>query len=136
MHLMGSLRVILRYSLLQLPIIILLIILLIFSYGSDIISSTVMWIILVLWIIKDLVLYPFLWKAYDTRYQQRHNIIVGLSGTVNDRLDPEGYIVVKGEFWHARTDRESGVIEKGEKVKISGMNGLTLIVEPERPATN
>jgi len=132
---MGSLRVILRYSLLQLPIIILLIILLIFSYGSDIISSTVMWIILVLWIIKDLVLYPFLWKAYDTRYQQRHTIIVGLSGTVNDRLDPESYIVVKGEFWHARTDRESGVIEKGEKVKISGMNGLTLIVEPDQSAT-
>jgi membrane-bound serine protease (ClpP class) len=85
---------------------------------------------------KDILLYPFVWRAYDTRFQQEHNFIIGLSGMANDRLDPEGYIIVKGEYWRARIVKDSKVIEKGERVKISGINGLTLIVEAEQTASN
>jgi|GEM_PF-1226956 len=57
--------------------------------------------------------------------------IVGETGTVEDELNPEGMILVKGELWKARTKGDKK-IEKGRKVKIVGARNLVLSVEEVR----
>nr|3WWV_A Chain A, Stomatin operon partner protein [Pyrococcus horikoshii OT3] len=57
--------------------------------------------------------------------------MIGLIGTVVEELNPEGMIKVRGELWKARS-KFNGKIEKGEKVRVVDMDGLTLIVVRER----
>lgn len=58
--------------------------------------------------------------------------LVGKIGVVKQALDPEGKVLVHGELWQAT----AGVpIEDGRKVRITGVEGLILTVEPaEEPA--
>jgi membrane-bound serine protease (ClpP class) len=55
--------------------------------------------------------------------------LVGLTGEVRSDLDPEGGVVVKGAVWRARS--MNGPIAKGTKVRVRGIDGLVLTVEPE-----
>ncbi|MEX1046665.1 MAG: NfeD family protein [Actinomycetota bacterium] len=55
--------------------------------------------------------------------------LVGLVGEARGRLDPEGAVHVKGALWRARSD--NGPIQPGTKVRIRGVDGLVLQVEPE-----
>jgi membrane-bound ClpP family serine protease len=81
-----------------------------------------------IWIAKDIILYPFVWRAYEWGNQKENNSMIGLSGVAKDRLDPSGYILVRGELWKA-TVVQDGSVDKGEKVIIKGIRGLTLLVE-------
>jgi membrane-bound serine protease (ClpP class) len=55
--------------------------------------------------------------------------LVGLIGEVRTDLDPEGGVYVKGALWRARS--LDGHIPKGTRVRIKGVDGLILRVEPE-----
>ena len=55
--------------------------------------------------------------------------LVGLVGEVRTDLDPEGGVYVKGSLWRARS--MDGPIPKGARVRIKGVDGLILRVEPE-----
>lgn len=55
--------------------------------------------------------------------------LVGLVGETRGRLDPEGAVHVKGTLWRARS--ENGPIPPGTKVRVRGVDGLVLQVEPE-----
>ena len=58
--------------------------------------------------------------------------LVGKIGVVKQALDPEGKVFVHGELWQAIARVP---IEDGCKVRITGVEGLTLMVEPaEEPA--
>ncbi|HEV2350002.1 MAG TPA: nodulation protein NfeD [Terriglobia bacterium] len=48
-------------------------------------------------------------------------------GTAQTDLEPAGKIFVHGEIWEART---SGKIQKGARVRVRAVDGLTLVVEP------
>ena len=54
--------------------------------------------------------------------------LVGDTGEVMDILDPTGTVRVQGEIWNAES--LSGMIGKGEKVRIKEMKNLKLYVEP------
>ncbi len=57
--------------------------------------------------------------------------LVGKIAVVKQALDPEGKVFVHGELWKAI----AGVpIDNGSKVRITGVDGLTLTVEPEDSA--
>jgi membrane-bound serine protease (ClpP class) len=58
--------------------------------------------------------------------------LVGLTGEVRSDLNPEGGVVVKGTVWRARTN--DGPIQKGTKVRVRGIDGLILRVDPEPDA--
>ncbi|MCK4329318.1 nodulation protein NfeD [candidate division WOR-3 bacterium] len=51
--------------------------------------------------------------------------IIGQLGKVTKKIEKEGVISVSGELWNAESDE---VIEKGEKVEVVGIMGLTLKV--------
>jgi membrane-bound serine protease (ClpP class) len=55
--------------------------------------------------------------------------LVGLVGEVRSDLNPEGGVYVKGTIWRARS--MDGHIAKGTRVRVKGIDGLVLRVEPE-----
>jgi membrane-bound serine protease (ClpP class) len=55
--------------------------------------------------------------------------LVGLVGEARGMLAPEGPVFVKGTLWRAKTS--DGPIPAGTKVRIRGVDGLILKVEPE-----
>lgn len=54
--------------------------------------------------------------------------IVGMVGKVRATLDPQGMIHARGEEWTARSAH--GTIPAGTDVRVTGIEGLTLVVEP------
>lgn len=52
--------------------------------------------------------------------------LIGATGTCEVEIDPEGKIFVHGELWNSISDE---VIHPKEKVKVVGVDGLTLTVE-------
>ncbi len=69
-----------------------------------------------------------IWWSTRRRAQVGAEALEGQPARVVDRCDPYGKVSVRGEIWSARC--ESGA-EIDETVRISGLNGLTLIVERE-----
>jgi membrane-bound serine protease (ClpP class) len=54
--------------------------------------------------------------------------LTGESGDIIETLKPEGVVRVHGELWNAES--LSGTIEKGNRIRVVGINGLKLSVEP------
>lgn len=124
--------VLLKYMLFQLPELAVLAIILLLLETSKVLSTTTVWIVIILWIIKDAALYPFVWQAYDFGRHQETDPIIGQIGSCRERLDPSGYISVRGELWKAVISDTHRPIEKGQSVRVIGNKGLTLFVIPEK----
>jgi len=84
--------------------------------------------ILVLWVVKDALLYPLLKNSYETNVPTGADRLIGSIGVVTQRLNPEGYIKVGAELWQARS---SAVIDTGESVTVERSEAMILIVEPQ-----
>ena len=56
--------------------------------------------------------------------------MVGELGTAIEGVEPEGTVQVLGGLWRARTNRATP-IPSGESVRVVGIDGLVLEVEPE-----
>jgi membrane-bound ClpP family serine protease len=121
-------RVYLRYTLLQLPEIIILSILL-YGVNHFFPLGKYIWLVLLLWIIKDIFLFPFLWRSYDTGAGDTSQFMINKTGRAEGRLDPSGYIKANGELWKAHQDDPEESIEKGDRVLITKAEGLTLRVK-------
>jgi membrane-bound serine protease (ClpP class) len=87
------------------------------------------WSIIGFWIVKDVVLFPFVWRAYDWERSGRSRSMIGERGIAKERLAPRGYVQVHGELWRAVVINGETPIERGQSVKIVQMDGLTLFVE-------
>ena len=60
--------------------------------------------------------------------------LIGAQGYAREALTPEaaGYVDVHGELWRALTRRP---VAERQNIRVVGLNGLTLLVEPVAPAT-
>lgn len=56
--------------------------------------------------------------------------MIGRTAVVRSDLDPDGFVFLQGERWRAIA--EGSAITRGEKVRITGVKGLTLTVRSER----
>ena len=128
---MWSAKILLKYTLIQLPGIVVLILFLMVTGEWIEIPSWLFWALTGLWISIDIVTYPFVWRAYDWDHdgEEGCNSVIGLHGIAKDRLDPSGYIMVRGELWKARLIEAKAPIEIGQGVVVCGIRGLTLIVQ-------
>ena len=61
-------------------------------------------------------------------------MMTGLRGIAKERIDPSGYIIVRGELWQARLIENGVAIEKGENVLVKVREGLTLRIEHDPEA--
>jgi membrane-bound ClpP family serine protease len=89
------------------------------------------WSIVVGWIIKDVVLFPFVWRAYDQDTSNAAGSMIGEVGFAKSMLDPSGYIQVRGELWKAVRAGDGPPIEEGSRVRIHHRKGLTLYVRSD-----
>jgi membrane-bound ClpP family serine protease len=49
---------------------------------------------------------------------------------VETELEPEGAIIVSGELWRARLGSAASTVARGRAVRIVGVSGHLLLVEP------
>ena len=124
-----SARVVLRYALLQVPFTALVIVVLIWVRK---------WVDLPVWficglvaflVIKDIVLFPFVWRAYDPDSPALTNPMEGARGIAINDLDPSGYVEIGAERWQAEVIAGNSPIRRGQRVRVHGIRGLTLLVQ-------
>ncbi len=125
-----SSRILLKYWLLQLPALALLVLILIFAQRWVDLPAWIFWGSLTIWVVKDAVLYPFVWRAYDWDRSKDSNSMVGAKGIAKERLAPSGYVQVRGELWKAELAEGVQPVEEGKPVLVQEIRGLTLIVGP------
>lgn len=124
-----SIAVTLRYTLFQLPGIALLGALLLLLRLWPGLPLWAAWTIFLLWIVKDAVLFPFLWRSYSTSRRSLRNTMIGQWGTVRETLDPAGRILVRGEIWRAELPGGCAPAVPGSPVEVRDLRGLVLLVE-------
>jgi membrane-bound ClpP family serine protease len=90
------------------------------------------WGLLALWVVKDVMLFPFLWRSYAGERPGEGSSMVGLQGRAVERLAPSGFVKVRGELWRAEVTGSGRAVERKEAVRVQGMRGLTLLVTPEK----
>lgn len=66
-------------------------------------------------------------KAQVNRPKTGTGGLVGQEGVVRESLSPEGKVFIHGELWQAKADM---TIKIGTKVRVKGVRGLVLTVEP------
>lgn len=121
-------RLLIRYALLQLPGTLLLIVVVagIRRWWDFPVWASVA--VVAMWVAKDVVLYPFLWRAYDWDRESENFSMVGREGTVVVPLDPTGYVRVRGELWKASVPADHSPVQRGQAVTVAAVHGLRLIV--------
>lgn len=69
------------------------------------------------------------WRRFLRRYkvQTGAEALIGTRAEVLDPCMPQGRVRVGGEIWNARSDSP---VARGEYVRITAVDGLTLSVEP------
>ena len=118
----------LRYILLNIPGLAAVILILIIIQHWVVLPGWLFWSIIVFWVVKDALLFPFVWRAYDWERPGKSRSMVGERGIAKERLAPAGYVQVRGELWRAVIIDDGPAIEMGQSVKIVKMDWLTLFV--------
>ena len=103
------------------------------SYGAD---ERLAWTIAAAWVVKDIVAYPFVRRAYE-RSRSATEALVGAVGVVRDSLSPSGWITIRGEVWRAELAPGAGAdpIPAGRRVRVHSIDGRTLRVVPANDAS-
>ena len=86
---------------------------------------------LLVFVIKDFALFPFVRSAYEPTVHDPGGELVGAPGRVVVPLDPEGWIEVRHERWRARSEHAGSTIGVGERVHVRELRGLVLVVGRE-----
>jgi len=68
-------------------------------------------------------------QAHRRKVQTGSPALIGEIGTAQSPLEPAGKVFVHGELWNAISTVNLAV---GEQVRVTGVDGLTLLVEPVR----
>lgn len=125
-------QVLVKYWAFQLPATVIVVAILLLVERGFGLSSWVVWVGAVVWVFKDALLYPLVWRSYDPGYPAAGPYrLEGAYGRAVERIDPAGVVIVSGEFWRAELAQGARDIEEGERVRVHGRHGLTLVVEPE-----
>ncbi len=122
-------RVLARYTLFQIPDLILM--------GLGLAAAVHWWKLPVvaayalfgLWIVKDIAMFPLLRVAYQTDGSSVADRLDGALGVVTRPLNPTGYVSVASELWSAEVSIESAPVAVGSTVRVVSIRGLTLLVE-------
>ena len=124
----------LRYILLNIPGLVAVILILIIIQYWVVLPVWLFWSIIGFWMVKDALLFPVVWRAYDWDRPGRSRSMIGQSAIAKERLAPSGYIQVHGELWRAEKIGGGPPIEAGQPVRIVEMKGLTLFVKEQNSA--
>ena len=124
-----SAKVVLRYALLQIPFTALVVVVLILLREWVDLPIWFVCVLVALLVIKDIVLYPFVWRAYDPESSALTNQMEGARGIAIEDLHPAGYVEIGAERWQAEVTGDGHSIRRGQRVRVLGIRGLTLLVQ-------
>lgn len=122
-------RIFVRYIFFQLPVLIIVIIVLYCLQGYVLFSNLTKYTIILLWILKDIIAFPFVWPSYDSKTKDAAHSMIGKEGIAQERLNPSGYVRIGSELWMADVTDNHSYIEEGESVTVIHIDGLKLTVE-------
>ena len=125
-----------RYALLQILswAVVLLVVLLLLRWGW--INTTAAGVVIVLWLAKDVLLYPLYLPALaaESAVSPGVEAMVGRVGHCRTELNGRGMIEVHGERWLARSG-DGTRIAPGSRVEVVGHDGMILRVRVVDQAT-
>ena len=119
----------LRYLLFQLPEWLLVALLLLGIHRYTDVPVWLLWAGGVGFVVKDLLLYPWLRHAYEHVAADPGEELVGRRGVAVEAVAPEGWVRVHAELWRAESGGEP--IPAGAPVRVRALRGHVLVVEPE-----
>ena len=126
-----SVRVAVRYAILQIPFTVLLVVALLLVRKWVDLPAWFVWGLVALLVVKDIALFPLVWRSYDPDSPVLTSSMEGARGKAVDLLDPAGYVEIRAELWKAEVMGGGPPIQRGETVSVCGIRGLTLLVRPE-----
>jgi membrane-bound ClpP family serine protease len=85
----------------------------------------------VVWLAKDMLLFPLVRRAYDDRNPNNAHSMSGVQGRAVEMLDNSGFVLVRGVLWRAEVAGARRAIYKDELVRVQGSRGLVLLVQPD-----
>ena len=80
------------------------------------------------WLLKDLLLYPLLRRAYENDTKTGSAAMVGKTGVAEQDLAPHGYIRVRGELWLAVAAPPDRLVRAGTHVEVVSADRMRLSV--------
>ncbi|MEF8823953.1 MAG: NfeD family protein [Desulfohalobiaceae bacterium] len=121
-----------KYTALQVPSAILAGLVLWLLWRYDIMPAWLAWCLLVLWILKDVVLFFYVWPAYEPSGEEGPLSPVGQVGVVEGEMEKGRMRVrVRGEAWRACPETGQVSPGSGRLVRVVNRKGLLLVVRPE-----
>jgi membrane protein implicated in regulation of membrane protease activity len=124
-----SRRTFVRYLTFQLPEWGLVVLLLL---GLDHWTDAPPWLLVaggVGFVVKDVLLYPWLRHAYAHVANDPGENLVGRRGVATSPVGDQGWVRVDAELWRAESDGPS--IPQGTPVRVRALDGHVLVVEPD-----
>jgi membrane protein implicated in regulation of membrane protease activity len=91
--------------------------------------SWVAWGAPLAWAVKDALLFPFVWRAYVTDRSASASLL-GEIAVSDEPLDPAGWARLGAELWRVELVSHGAAVPRGAKVRVVGVDGLLLRVEP------
>ena len=119
------------YLLLQIPDTVLAIVVLSVLHEWAGLSTRWALALLVLWTLKNVLVYPLLRQAFAPSRATGLEALLGRSVSVVEALAPRGRVRMDGELWWAEIPSQAEVVPQGSTVIVRGCRGLTLQVEAE-----
>ena len=122
-------KTVFRYTAFQIPSLLLLLVILYFLGRFFSLSPLSALLIVAIWILKDILLFPFLSRYYRPSASSTVERLVGREGTVSSDLNPYGYIRLGMELWRAKPASDSDPLQKGDRAVVVSVKGFTLYVK-------
>ena len=122
-------RVVLRYAALQLPGQLFVLGLALSAWEWLGAPVWLAWGAPLAWAAKDAVMFPFVWRAYEPD-DAATNGLIGQLAVSEETLDPGGWARLGTELWRVELAPGASALPRGAKLRVIGIEGLTLRVEP------
>lgn len=127
----GAARVLMKYWLLQMPMLLLVIVGLFLAQRYLGLPAWAAWGGSVVWLAKDMLLFPLVRRAYDDRNPNNAHSMSGVQGRAVEMLNNSGLVLVRGVLWRAEVAGGRRPIYKDELVRVQGSRGLVLLVQSD-----
>jgi membrane protein implicated in regulation of membrane protease activity len=126
-------RAALKYAAMQLPGITLIALILLLIRQQFDLSGWLVAAVIAVWVLKDAALFPLVWRYYSPYPPPPLHRLEGRRGIVHEPLAPSGYVRLGHELWRAEVPPGHARLKRGAHVRVRGVRGLTLLVEPDEP---
>jgi len=123
-----TIRIILKYTLFQMPEVLLFAAALTVAGRWMTIPPWFFWGFLFFLLVKNIAIFPFVWRAYDSRDAKRLHQLIGKKGVVVEPLHPQGVVRVNGELWKAEVSDKTVQVNQDEPIRVEDVRGFCLIV--------